>query len=59
MANIPQSDIQLAIERLKEWMVKEGVSVEDAYELQKAAHPDLEEIVYGMAVDAIKAELSI
>lgn len=59
MARIPQSDIQLAIERLEERMAKEGVSVEEAYELEKADHPQLEEIVYGMAVDAIKAELSI
>ena len=51
--------IQLAIETLRERMVEEGVSVEDAYELEKADHPQLGEIVYEMAVDAIKAELSI
>ncbi len=59
MASIPESDVKLAYERLKERMIKEGISVEEAYELEKADHPQLEEIVYGMAVDAIKAELSI
>ena len=59
MASIPQSDIQLAIERLEERMAEEGVSVEEAYELEKADHPQLEKIVYEMAVDAIKAGLSI
>ena len=59
MANIPDTDIQLAIERLKERMVKEGISVEEAYQLEKADHPLLEEMVYGMAVDAIKVELSL
>ena len=59
MASIPHSDIRLAYERLKERMTKEGVSVEEAYELEKADNPQLDEIVYGMGVDAIKAELSI
>ncbi len=59
MASIPHSDIRLAYERLKERMIKEGVSVEEAYELEKADNPQFDEIVYGMGVDAIKAELSI
>ena len=59
MASNPGSDIQLAIERLKERMIKEGVSVEEAYELEKADHPQLKENVYEIAVDAIKVELSI
>ena len=59
MASIPSGDIQLAIEKLKERMIKERISVEEAYALEKADHPQLEEIVYEMAVDAIKVELSI
>lgn len=59
MASIPTSDVELAIERLKERMVKEGISVEEAYKREKADHPQLEETVYGLAVDAIKVELSI
>ena len=59
MASIPGSDIQLAIEKLKERMIKERISVEEAFALEKADHPQLKEIVYEMAVDAIKAELSI
>ena len=59
MTSIPSSDIQVAIERLKERMIKERVSVEEAYALEKAAHPQLKEIVYEMAVDSIKVELSI